>query len=90
MKEIYFTTKEKEIIAEFIYSYEQDVLIKSDAEDLSLVLLNHGIIHNMDSWKKDINNNMNNVATRLIKVMQQNISEAQINQIMKNYFGEIS
>ena len=35
--------KDKYALAEYIYSYESDILIKSDAEAVLKVLANHGV-----------------------------------------------
>ncbi len=88
-KELIFNQEERTIIAEFIFSYQTDILIKSDGLDLVDVLKNHDLITELDSdmFKADIINNTCDIY-KLNMIILNKISVININGIMKEYYGK--
>lgn len=80
------TKEDRNDIAEFIYSYEADVLIKSDAERLLAVLIKHNLIVGKEGWVIDVNNNANNVSGRLYAILTQKLSSDVAGSIMEEYY----
>ena len=39
-----FTLKERSVMAEFVYSYDNDIMIKSDALDLLVIMFSKNMI----------------------------------------------
>ena len=80
------------MIAEFIFSYEYDILIKSDANHLVDVLENHNLITNemgvtCEQLKKEIYNNDNDISKKLMMSISRSIDEKQVLAIMNEYYG---
>lgn len=84
---IEFSKKERDVIAEYIFSYETDVLIKPDAIKLVELLHNHNLIDNKEKWTAEINYTQNSVATRLNDLIKEKLPAEQIKSIMDEYYG---
>lgn len=82
-------TPEKYIIAEFIYSYQNDILIKSDAIELVNVLVKHELISKNRASKliERVNENAKGIAFALFKIVKHVIDQSMLNLIMKEYYG---
>ena len=88
MEKINLSKSDRYVIAEFVYSNESDILIKSDATALVEVLHSHDILANPKAWIKDINANKHSVATRLTVLLDENIPDKQGQAIMDEYYGK--
>jgi hypothetical protein len=82
-----FTKDEKNIIAEFVFSFQTDVLIVSDAERLVEVLAKHGLITDKENWCKRISDKDGSVCSELFEVVGQKIPDEQGKEIMDEYYG---
>lgn len=82
-----FTQKERTIIAEFVYSKQQDILIIADAEKLIEVLATHKLISNKEEWLMKIKQK-EPFLDDLDLVLKTKISDEQGTQIMDEYFGK--
>jgi hypothetical protein len=83
-----FTAEQREVIAEFVYSYYQDIMIKSDAEKLVQVFTVKDMIdkqHATELNEKIKNNEM--VLEELIEILFTSVEEAEGKKIMNEYFG---
>ena len=87
MEKIDFTKEEREIIAEFAYSYEQDILIVGDAEKVLEVLNNKNLIDNHKELVNGIKNKINGTADAIMDELFSKISDEQGNEIMNEYMG---
>lgn len=87
MEKIDFTKEEREIIAEFVYSYEQDILIVSDAESVLEVLNNKGLLTNYKELLKEIKNRTSGTVDAIMDVLFSKISDKQGTEIMNEYMG---
>jgi hypothetical protein len=83
--ELELSNKDKYIIAEYVYSWQSDILIKSDAERLIDVFDKHELIKNKKSWLKDVEDQSDNIAVKLMLVLENNISDDVGNKIMDDY-----
>ena len=81
-KKIKFTKEECYIIAEFYYSYQQDILIKNDVVNLINVLGRNDLIANPKTWYSDISEDKADRLFFLINVAIPNELEG----IMKEYY----
>ncbi len=81
-----FTKNERNAIAEFVFSFQTDVLIVSDATDLVDVLANHEFITDKDNWNKRISDKDSGVCNELIKIIEEKISKEQGKSIMDEYY----
>ncbi len=88
-KEIIFNEKERHIIAEFIFSYQTDVLMKSDGLDLIDVLNNHDLITDSEynNIHVEIINNTCDIH-KLARLLSDKINHSIINKIMSEYYGK--
>ena len=81
--------KERTIIAEFVFSNQTDVLIKSDVIKLIELFFNHKII--TDEVRmilvKEVNANKSGVISEINGLLSDNIPEEQGKQIMSEYYG---
>ena len=84
-----FTKKERGVIAEYLYSFEQDILIKDDKLQLIDVLSAHEIIHAATAriLKDDVHKGSLTISDELSGLITANIPEHQLLVIMKEYFG---
>lgn len=87
MEKIDFTKEEREIIAEFVYGYEQDILIVSDAEKVLEVLNNKNLIDNYKELVNGIKNKNNGTADAIMDTLFLKIADEQGNEIMNEYMG---
>lgn len=86
MKRIPFSLNDSYLIGEFIYSYTKDVLIKTDAINLVKVLFRNELLFNINSWLRDIEKQDQKVATKLINLLENNVSKEQHIEIMRAYY----
>ena len=89
-KVIEFTKDERDVIAEYVYSYEQDILIVSDAERLLGVLKNRNVLTDdeHETLKYRIENKSDGITKDLMRLLYDKISEEQGVLIMDEYFGK--
>ena len=76
-------------MAEFVYSYQQDILIKTDAINVVKVLDTHSLIEDCDKRIDEINNNNDSVVLRIMTILRDTIPSAQIGDIMEEYYGVV-
>ncbi len=77
------TEKDRYAIAEYVYSYNSDVLIKSDAITLIDVLYKHKLIDNPEEWKNRVDDVSGELYVILAVVIPENVGKA----IMNEYYG---
>ncbi len=82
-----FNKKDRYIIAEFVFSYQTDVLIKDDAQKLIDVLDKHGLIEDAQKFRQDVENNTGGAPRRLDAILVGKIPSEQGNAIMQEYYG---
>lgn len=82
-----FTKEERYIIAEYIYSYNSDILIKSDALQLIDVLDKKGIIEHILLLKNLVKGGDANIADKLMDILINNIPDSVLNEIMHEYLN---
>lgn len=84
-----FSTEDKTVIAEFIFSYHEDILIKSDAISLIDVLEKHELIKpGIASISKDhVERQDKGISHRLFTTLPKLIPKKQLDQIMNEYYG---
>ena len=83
-----FTQEERTIIAEFVYSYDNDILIKPDALDLVDVFVKYDFVdkeHGEDLITKI--NKSDFVLEEMIEILFTSVEEEEGKKIMKEYFG---
>jgi hypothetical protein len=83
-----FTQEERTIIAEFVYSYDSDILIKTDALNLVDLFVKKELVDNphAEELRNRINNNVL-VIDDLIEILFTSIEEEEGKKIMNEYFG---
>ncbi len=83
-----FTEKQRNVIAEFVYSYETDILIKSDAISLLEIMLEKDMIDESDflTYKEATENNTLPVDD-IIDILFICVEEEDGKKIMQEYFG---
>lgn len=83
-----FTQEERTIIAEFVYSYDSDILIKNDALKLVDLFIKKELIDNShaEDLRYKINNNLL-VIDDLIEILFTSVEEEEGKKIMNEYFG---
>ncbi|MBK7362768.1 MAG: hypothetical protein IPJ01_10770 [Micavibrio sp.] len=86
-KVIDFTKKERYIIAEYVYSYRQDILIVSDAKKLLEVLKSHNLMSDdeHETLKYRIDNKSDGITDDLIKLLESKVSKEQGISIIDEY-----
>jgi hypothetical protein len=82
-----FNKEERTAIAEFVFSYQNDVLIKSDAVEVVGVLRDHSLIENPDKWLDDISNQSRGIGSRLLTLIGSVIENKDGEAIMDEYYG---
>lgn len=87
MNPIPFTKEERTIIAEFVYSNEQDILIITDAIKLIDVLYNHKLIDTAGNWLKRVEEKEPKIIADLDLILKTKISDEQGTSIMDEYYG---
>lgn len=87
MNKIPFTQKEKNIIAEFVYSKQQEILIIADAEKLIEVLVQHKLIEDKEGWLRRVKEKEPRVIADLEFVLKSKVSDEQGKEIMNEYLG---
>ena len=83
-----FTKEQRTIIAEFVYSYDNDVLIKPDALALVNVFVKYEFVdkeHGEDLINKINKNDF--VLEEMIEILFTSVEEEEGKKIMKEYFG---
>jgi len=85
-----FTANQRYVIAEYIFSYQQDILIKSDATQLIDVLHSKGLISDFqkDTLGEEVSSGSKKVADKLAVYLVEVISEEVRNEIMKEYYEQ--
>lgn len=86
-KIIDFTKKERFIIAEYVYSYQQDILIVSDAIKLLEVLKSHNLMSDdeHETLKYRIDNKSDGITDDLMKLLESKVSKEQGISIIDEY-----
>ena len=88
MKFTDFNQEQRTTIAEFVYSFDNDILIKADALKLVDVFIEKELIeqdHAVDLREKILNNHL--VLDELIEILFTSVEEEEGKKIMKEYFG---
>ena len=83
-----FTQEQRTIIAEFVYSYDSDILTKADALKLVDVFIEKELIeqdHAVDLREKILNNHL--VLEEMIEILFTSVEEEEGKKIMNEYFG---
>lgn len=86
-QKIEFTKQERNVIGEYIYSCGTDILIKSDCLDLIEVLHKHDVIKQPKSYIDAVDKREDGIVDKLNSILYATVSENQIDEIMKGYFG---
>ena len=83
-----FTKEQRAIIGEFVYSYDNDILIKPDALDLVDVFIEKDFIDEEEAiiLRDKINNNIP-CLEEMIEILFTSVEEEEGKKIMKEYFG---
>ena len=81
-----FTKEERNAIAEFVFSFQADVLIISDATRLIDVLAAHELLSDKENWQKRITAQDPNVCRELFEIIGKKISNEQGKEIMDEYY----
>lgn len=81
-----FTKDERNSIAEFVFSFQADVLIISDATRLVDVLAAHELLNDKESWRKRITAQDPNVCRELFDIIGQKIPSNKGKEIMDEYY----
>lgn len=87
IKEIELSLRERTIIAEYIFSFKTDVLIKSDALDLIDLLSKKNLLSNHKSCRERVNKGSGNIAIMLNNYLTEIFGVSRINNIMNEYYG---
>lgn len=82
-----FTKKERDAIAEYVYSQEQDILIINDVTRLLDVLNRHNLLDNYESLIQSVENKVSGIVGAVTNVLYLKVSAEQIEEIMKEYYG---
>ena len=88
MKFTDFNQEQRTTIAEFVYSFDNDILIKADALKLVDVFIEKELIEQdyaVDLREKILNNHL--VLDELIEILFTSIEEVEGKKIMDEYFG---
>jgi hypothetical protein len=88
MKFTDFNQEQRTTIADFVYSFDNDILIKADALKLVDVFIEKELIeqdHAVDLREKILNNHL--VLDELIEILFTSIEEVEGKKIMDEYFG---
>ena len=88
MKFTDFNQEQRTTIAEFVYSFDNDILIKADALKLVDVFIEKELIeqdHAVDLREKILNNHL--VLNEMIEILFTSIEEVEGKKIMDEYFG---
>lgn len=78
---------EKEVIAEYVFSYQTDVLIKSDGLKLVDVLYKHNLVTQPCLWKDKIKAGGDTVAGELFHHLYNIFTVDKLDEIMNNYYA---
>jgi two-component sensor histidine kinase len=83
-----FTQEERTTIAEFVYSYDSDILIKTDALDLVNVFVKKEFVDELhaEELRHKIKNNQL-VLEEMIEILFTSVEEVEGKKIMNEYFG---
>jgi hypothetical protein len=89
MEEITLSQDEKSVIAEFIFSYQTDVLIKSDAIALVRLLYKCNILTAPQrvEYIGIINRQQRGISEILLNLVNQHFAKPQLDAIMAEYYG---
>lgn len=88
MKTIEFTSQQKYIIGEFVFSHSVGVLIKSDCEKLVVVLFEKELINEATKLElfDEITKDGEGIDRRLLAILESKVAVEQRKEIMKNYY----
>jgi hypothetical protein len=87
METIYFTKEERYVIAEYIYSHKQDILIKSDALKLIDVLNKYNLIEDAKEWKNNVRIKFDEITSEaLLLLIYEGILLKQVKEILNEYY----
>lgn len=83
-----WTDQEKYVIAEFVYSRANDILIKSDAIALLNVFDAHELIkQDVNALVEEVNDNRTDIVKKCIELLNEHIPHAQGQDIMNSYYS---
>ncbi len=82
-----FTKEQRHIMAEFVYSYENDILIKSDATNLLNVMLEKQMIDKEDfeTFESRVQKNHSSILEDIIEILFTTVEENDGKRIMNEY-----
>ena len=83
-----FTQEERTIIAEFVYSYDSDILIKTDALNLVNLFVKKEFVD--ESYAEELRYKIENnqlVLEEMIEILFTCVEEVEGRKIMNEYFG---
>lgn len=84
-----FSKEDRNTIAEYIYSYNQDILIVSDAKDVLDVLKKHELVDS-DSYNhliQKIDDKSDGISSLILNIIGEKVSKRQGLAIMNEYYG---
>lgn len=89
MNKIELNQSDKNVLAEYIYSYKSDILIKSDAIQLVELLYKHNLIDKLRVilLQNAINHQSIGITEELLQLIHINFPKEQLEEIMKEYYG---
>ncbi len=87
METVSFDKKERNDIAEYVYSCQHDILIKNDAIKLIDVFDRHNQIEDAKKWKDAINKQVVGMVSKLNTLIEEKIPIKQMREIMDEYYG---
>lgn len=85
-----FTKEERTIIAEYVYSYNQDILIKGDAKDLIEMMRKKEMVTNQKASElnQKVDTNDIYIVDELLNTLSAYIDNDEGIKIMNEYFGK--
>ena len=84
-----FTKEERYTIAEYVYSYESDILISSDATELVKLMAKKEWINSSQASiiNTKIENKKGFIAEEIMEILFHNVPDEEGKKIMDEYFG---
>ena len=87
-KKYNFPKEVRTYIAEFIFGYQTDILIKPDAINLVNALKGYNIIEKPDKIIHSININEGSIVDMIFMTLTDKISETERKEIMQEYYSK--
>lgn len=87
MERIKLNKEEQFAIAEYGFAYSSDTLIKIEAFKVLEVMSTLNMITDLKDWKIKVENQDNDIADKIIRVLRDKIPQEQRKEIVKDYQG---